>query len=257
MFSSWRISLQISGDGGKKPQVLCIWGECVASTGAYEGAFRLSLVLVYRGSHHSSGESFQYLFIIVSSSETSNFQALVVQNIKLIGELANILVRVLILGVAGYVIVGFSRISKASSTSIVWFPLQRTLQPNWKALISGRAWVDAMLFVIQSMELGTLVHPYLGSKNFFHYRCHRDGLYLVLIAFLWNLGASVASLTWLGYVGVNRVQMEAARRLLHGQYGLTLVYELKHVQGEMTQNVQGDCLFFLAVFYSMVGIAGE
>lgn len=89
------------------------------------------------------------------------------------GAIAKIVVLVLLLGMGGYLLVGLSRISEAKSSSIVYSPLMSTLTPNWKAMFNGQAWLDAMTFVIQSLELGTLVHPYLGSKNFFHYRCHR------------------------------------------------------------------------------------
>lgn len=62
------------------------------------------------------------------------------------------------------------------------------------------------------------------------FRQFRDGLYLVLLALAWNIGASVAALSWLGYIGVNHAQMTAATEHLFGHYGLVIVFMLKHIQ---------------------------
>jgi hypothetical protein len=164
---------------------------------------------------------------------------------------------VVLLGMFGYLFVGMSRISAAKSDSIVFIPLKSTFSSNWKEIYNGQAWLDAMIFVIQSMELGTLVHPYLGSKNFFHYRSHRDGIYLIVLSYFWNVTTAMAALAWLGYIGVNRKEMDFAHTNLFGHYGLVIVFMLKHLQAEMTQNVQGDVLFFNGCFYAMIGIAGE
>ncbi len=78
-----------------------------------------------------------------------------------------------------------------------------------------------------------------------------------MLAIAWNMAVSIAALCWLGYVGVNETQIKAANEHLFGHYGLTIVFMLKHLQGEMTQNVQGDLLFFNACFYSIVAVAGK
>lgn len=83
----------------------------------------------------------------------------------------------------------------------------------------------------------------------------RDGIILVVLAYFWNVVAALAALAWLGYVGINKKEIKAANELLFGHYGLTIVYMLKHLQAEMTQNVQGDVLFFNACFYSICGAA--
>ncbi|OXA59281.1 Sodium- and chloride-dependent GABA transporter 2 [Folsomia candida] len=155
---------------------------------------------------------------------------LVGQNLKLLGQVAMLVVRVLLLAMTGYLLVGLSRISEAKGNSVVYGPLLETLRPSWMKIFKGKAWMDAMIFVIQSLELGTLVQPYLASKNFFHYRCHRDGLYLILLAMAWNFASSIAALSWLGYVGVNKIQMKNANEHLFGHYGLTIVFMLKHLQ---------------------------
>lgn len=66
----------------------------------------------------------------------------------------------------------------------------------------------------------------------------RDGLHLTLLAIVWNVATSVAALAWLGYIGVNKRQIEASTQHLFGHYGLFIVFMLKHMQAEMAQNVQ-------------------
>jgi hypothetical protein len=105
------------------------------------------------------------------------------------------------------------------------------------------------------MELGTLVHPYLGSKSFFHYRCPRDGFLLVALSIVWNGMIGFAVMAWMGYVCVNEAQIKASMPHLSGHYGLFIVYAVKHLQAELTGMVQGDVLFFNAFFYSIIGIA--
>lgn len=94
-------------------------------------------------------------------------QILVGQNLKLLGQVAMLVVRVLLLAMTGYLLVGLSRISEAKGNSVVYGPLLETLRPSWMKIFKGKAWMDAMIFVIQSLELGTLVQ--VGSLFYSRY----------------------------------------------------------------------------------------
>lgn len=95
-----------------------------------------------------------------------------------------VVLRLLLLFLIGYTFNGYSRINPSierirnytndlGTSKLLYIPLQVTFSPKWIQIINGGAWVKATMFVMNSMELGSLVHPYLGSKVFFHYRCTR------------------------------------------------------------------------------------
>ncbi|ODN00355.1 Sodium- and chloride-dependent GABA transporter 2, partial [Orchesella cincta] len=168
-----------------------------------------------------------------------------------------VVLRLLLLFLFGYTFNGYLRTNpkQLQENSIVYLPLRTTFAPKWEKIVDGRVWVQAIIFVVHSLELGTLVHPYLGSKTFFHYRTARDGVLLILVAITWNLIGAVGVLLWLGYVGINKTEIEASLKQLKGHYGIHIVFILKHIQAELTQQVEGDVLFFCAIFYMIVGIA--
>ncbi|CAL8111546.1 unnamed protein product [Orchesella dallaii] len=168
-----------------------------------------------------------------------------------------VVLRLLLLFLFGYTFNGYLRTNpqQLQENSIVYLPLRSTFAPKWEKIVDGRVWVQAIIFVVHSMELGTLVHPYLGSKTFFHYRTARDGVLLILVAITWNLIGAVGVLLWLGYVGINKSEMEASLKQLKGHYGIHVVFIMKHIQAELAQQVEGDVLFFCAIFYMIVGIA--
>lgn len=95
-----------------------------------------------------------------------------------------VVLRLLLLFLVGYTFTGYARISPSveqirnytmdlGKSKLLYIPLKVTFTPHWIHIINGGTWVKATLFVMNSMELGSLVHPYLGSKVFFHYRCTR------------------------------------------------------------------------------------
>jgi len=157
-----------------------------------------------------------------------------------------------------YFVAGVNRVSSSSNydqeSKILFYPLKKVLSPRWEVLFTGKTWMEATHFVIQAMELGTLVHTYLGSKIFFHYRCPRDGVGLVGLSVMWHLISGGAILLWMGYVGINTKSLEGALSKLKGQYGLFVVYGVTHMAAELTEQIQGDVLFYCGFFYSIIGI---
>lgn len=107
------------------------------------------------------------------------FQFISLYKLKNLGQAMTVILRLLFLFLTGYTFTAYSRIhpnsaqQKVTEDSIVYLPLKLTFTPEWLKLLDGRVWAKALTFVMSSMELGTLVHMYIGSKNFYHYRCVR------------------------------------------------------------------------------------
>lgn len=64
-------------------------------------------------------------------------------------------------------------------------------------------------------------------------------------------------LLWLGYVGIDKKELEASFEELKGHYGLLVVFIMKHIQAEMTQEMETDVLLCCAWFFLITGLAGR
>lgn len=104
-------------------------------------------------------------------------QVLLIMDLKTFAKIARVFVKVGLLCMSGYVVIILIRVMSATEgnylDSVTLRPLFSTLSPKWIHLFSGNAWIDALFFVINTLELGTLIHGYLGSKLFYHYRTYR------------------------------------------------------------------------------------
>lgn len=85
----------------------------------------------------------------------------------------------------------------------------------------------------------------------------RDGIYLILLTITWHLVGVFGVLIWLGYVGITEDEIRASLKEIDGHYGMFVVFIMKHVQAELTQQVESDVLLFCSVFYFIIGTAGK
>lgn len=84
----------------------------------------------------------------------------------------------------------------------------------------------------------------------------RDGIYLILLTITWHLVGVLGVLIWLGYVGITEDEIRASLKEIDGHYGMFVVFIMKHIQAELTQQVESDVLLFCSVFYFIVGTSG-
>lgn len=176
-----------------------------------------------------------------------------------------VVLRLLLLFLLAYVLncyfrlrpsVSIGKYEVLASNSLVYLPLQLTFKPDWSKLVDGVTWLHAMVFVMDTLNLDTLNNIYFGSKLFYHYRCTRDGIYLIFVTLTWHLIGTIGVLLWLGYVGINEKEIRAAFEEINGDYGQYVIFPVKHIQAELTEEVESDLLFSCAIFYFIMGLAG-
>ncbi|CAG7823659.1 unnamed protein product, partial [Allacma fusca] len=172
------------------------------------------------------------------------------------GKLYSLGVKGMFLIWLGYLVIVVLRTFGGKWDSLMYFPLRKALEANWSMILKGKVWMDAVFFVINTLGLVTLVHPYFASRCFFHYRTARDGILIIFLTIVWNLIGASAVLLFIGYITVNKKEMLNTLEQIGGYQGIFISYVMKVNQANLVGNLEYDIEFYFGMYYGMIAVSG-